>query len=583
MSTGSLFRRPAVMLALALCSVGAVVTLMGRLATGPAVEQKRSQISTGDGSESYPSFSPDGKRVAYSARASTTIGGFHIFVRELPSGTQKQLTKGEGNDVAPVFSPDGGTLAFLRVEERGTRYVVIPADGGDERLIAESGAPADADKPAPSVSWAPDGNSLAVVQYAEDAPAAIATVPAAGGKPKTITKPAAGTEGDSSPAIAPSGSTVAFVRHSQNGADIFLCEINGDNPRRLTFDDKSIRGIAWTRDGQDLVYAADRMRGWKLWRVQAFGGSPRELAIAGHQAYYPAVGRNRLAYTDSPTVAAIWRAKLGGPDGAAAEERPIIRSAGRESAATYSPDGTRIANVSDQTNNDEIYVSDAEGRNRVQLTQLNGPRVGRLRWGPDSKTLIFDASGERGNELYTLVAASGSKPFRVAVNGSNASISQDGKRIYFQSRGEIWKATVQGANPEAIVRMDSAAQPIESADGKLIYFRRRRSFWSVPVGGKAEPEEVIVPDQGLLFATTIQPVKKGVYYLEFGRSSRSIAVSLYDYGSKKNSEVFRMKTLRGPFDFGGSSTFSVSPDGKYILYSRVDQSQTNLMLVENFR
>ena len=581
MPKGSLFRRPTVMLALALCSVGAVVTLMGRLASGPKVDQKRVQISTGEGAEAYPSFSPDGKRLSYSAREGAKIGGYHIFVRELPSGAPKQLTKGDASDVAPVFSPDGATLAFLRVEEGQTKYIVMPADGGDERLVAESGPSPDADRPSPAVAWAPDGASLAVVQFTEDKPSVIAVVAASGGKLQPITKAAEGTEGDNNPAISPSGSTVAFVRHSQNGSDVFLCDISGENPRRLTFDDKGVRGITWTRDGQDLIYSADRARGWSLWRVPAYGGSPRELTVAGHQAYFPAVGRNRLAYTDSPTVSAIWRAKLGLTEGSV-EERPIIRSTGRETSPVYSPDGTKIVNVGDQSGSDEIYLSDAEGHDRVQLTHLNGPRIGRLRWGPDNKTLIFDASSDHGQEVFTMAAQIGSKPARVLLNAGNASISNDGKRIYFQSRGQLWKATMQGANPETITKDMGAGQPIESADGKWIFFRSRRSFYRVPVQGGAEPEETIVPDHDLMWTTTIQPTKKGVYYVEWERSSRSTVVSFYDFATKKSSVAFRMKNQRG-FDFGGGSTFSVSPDGKYVLYARVDQSQTNLMLVENFR
>jgi Tol biopolymer transport system component len=546
------------------------------------VEQKKAQISSGDGAEAYPSFSPDGKLLAYSARESTKIGGYHIFVREAPGGAPKQLTKGEGNDVAPVFSPDGATLAFLRVEEDRTRYLVIPADGGEERPIVDSGPPPDADKPMPSVSWAPDGKSLAVVQYTEDKPSVIAVAAAGGGKVQPISKPPEGTEGDSSPAISPSGSTVAFVRRTQNGGDIFLCEMNGDGARRLTFDDVQVRGVTWSRDGQDVIYAAPRGQGWSLWRVPAYGGSPRELTIAGHQAYYPSVGRNRMAYTDSPTVSAIWRATLGGADGSAAEERAIIRSTGRESAPAYSPDGLKIANVSDQSGSEEIYLSDADGRNRVQLTHLAGPHIGRLRWAPDGKMLIFDASSDHGGEVFTVGVAAGSKPSRVLLNAGNASISHDGKWIYFQSRGQIWKATKQGANPEAIAHEPGAAQPVESADGKYVFFRARRSLYRVPVQG-GEAEEYIVPEHDLLWVTTIQPAKKGVYYVEWERSSRAMVVSLYDFTTKKSTVAFRMKSGGRGFDIGGNSTFSVSPDGKYILYPRVDQSQTNLVMVENFR
>jgi Tol biopolymer transport system component len=576
MASRKFFQRPAVMLALALCSVGGLVTVMGRLATGPQVAQKRVQLSAGDQSEAYPSISPDGKRIAYSARESSKVSAFHVFVRELPSGKPQQLTKGEASDIAPVWSPDGGTLAFLRVEDGNTQCIVIPADGGDERKLAELGPAADAPQPLPAVSWNADGKSLVAVQSGEKRTPGLALVALDSGKVQRITNPPEGAEGDSSPTVSPTGSSIAFVRHTQNdGADIYLCDSSGAGVRRLTFDDKGIRGIAWTRDGQDLLYSGNRVGGWRLWRVPAYGGSPRDLIISGRQAYYPAIGRNRLAYTDSPTVSAIWRATLSNGD--TVEEHPVIRSTGREVNPVWSPDGTRIADVSDQSGSDEIFVSDADGRNRAQVTQLKGPRVGRLRWSPDGKMLVFDASSDHGGEVFTMPAAPGNKPARVLLNAGSASFSRDGKWIYFQSRGQIWKATVTGGNPQAIAQQ-GGGQPVESADGKYIYFRSRRGIWRIPAAG-GEEEEAFVPDHDMWGPTTMQPAKKGVYYTEFERSARSMVVSFYDFATKKSAIVFRMKNA----DWGNGAAFSVSPDGKYILYARVDQSQTNLMLVENFR
>ena len=582
MASGKFFRRPAVLLALALCSVGGLVTLMGRLATGPRVAQKRVQLSVGEDSEAYPAISPDSRRIAYSARPTSKVGAFHIFVRDLPSGKPQQLTQGEGSDVAPVWSPDGGTLAFLRLADGLTECILIPADGGVEGKLADLGHAADTAQPLPAVSWNADGKSLVVVQRGEKQLPALAVVAldsgAESGKVKRITTPPEGSEGDSTPVVSPTGASIAFVRHTPNeGADIYLCDPTGRGLRRLTFDDRGIRGIAWTRDGQDLVYSGNRVGGWRLWRVPAYGGSPRDLPIAGNQAYYPAIGRNRLAYSDSPTASAIWLATLGTGDNV--EERALFRSTGREVNPVWSPDGTRIANVGDPTGSDEIYVSDAAGRNRVQITQLKNQRVGCLRWSPDGKTLLFDASSDHGQEVFTLTAAPGNKPARVLLNARNATFSHDGKLIYFQSRGQIWKATPAGANPQALGPQDNAEQPVESADGKYIYFRSHRGIRRLPTAG-GDDEEAFNPEHVPWWGpASMQPTRKGVYYTEFEQSSNRLVVSFYDYSTKKNSVVFRLRNT----GWRSSGSYSVSPDGRSILYARVDQSQTNLMLVDNFR
>jgi Tol biopolymer transport system component len=580
MSIGKSWRRPPVLLALCLISVGGVVTLIGRLATGPAVASKRVELTSEPGAKAYPAFAPDGQRLAYSARATTAKEDtFHIFTRDVTVGGAQQLTSGAGNDIGPVWSPDGTRIAFVRMQEgKGACVVIAAAGGGEEGAFPGCIAPGEDTQPLPALAWMHDGQSLVAVEASEKQSPGLAILSLSDGKFLPLTHPPAGAQ-DSTPAVSPDGISIAFVRTTgEENANIFVSDAAGANPTHaVTFDGRAIHGIAWTRDGQDLVYTGQRVGMWRLWRVPAYGGSPRELMVGGREAQYAAVAPvgNRMVYTVSPWVSSIWRAELGDPDSVV--EHVVIRSSGRETGARYSPDGKSIADISDATGNDEIWLSDAGGGNRVQLTSFQGPGLAHIRWSPDGKSLLFDVNSEQGVSLYVAPAAAGGKPRRVRPDAGNGSWSRDGKSIYYQSGDRIWKAALEGGDPQQVSRFENTAQPVESVDGKYVYFRRWGSIWRVALAG-GEEEQAIAPDHDLMWNTTLQPTRQGVYYLEFERSVREPVVSLFDFATKKSTTVFHIK--RG----GGrdNMTYSVSADGKYILYARVDQSQTNLELVENF-
>ena len=370
-------------------------------------------------------------------------------MRPAAGGTPLQITQGEGNDVGPAWSPDGAGLAFLRILDDRAQIVVVPSAGGMERKVVEFDAPGGADdqdvEPGPSVSWSRDGKTLFV--SAPNGPQnlpVICTVPAAGGALQPITKPPEGGRGDINPLVAPDGKSVAFIRRlggDRSGiSDIYLCDLKGGGLRQLTFDGNSIRGMTWAGGGLDLMYSSNRGTGWRLWRVPAYGGAPRDLIVSGDHATYPSVAPagGRLAYTESPSVSEIWAAPLGSLD--PTHERPLIRSSGREMNPSISPDGKRVANISDQSGDQEIWITDSDGT-RTQLTRLENRRMRSPVWSPDGKTLLCTMHGPNGNEVFTIPAAGG-KAKLVLGEVNDASWSADGKSIYYSSPmgGSLWIA-----------------------------------------------------------------------------------------------------------------------------------------------
>src|SRR5262249_9096054 len=136
---------------------------------------------------------------------------------------------------------------------------------------------------------------------------------------KALTAPPLATPwGDGGPSISPDGRWLAFLRtRSFQSNDLYVVELAGGEPKRLTDKQQWIVGCAWTPDSRELVYfGADPKGGPSLCRIPITGGQPRfQVMTVAPYGIEPAISHqgSRLAYVEKLGKCEIWRVKLTGP------------------------------------------------------------------------------------------------------------------------------------------------------------------------------------------------------------------------------------------------------------------------------
>ena len=323
-----------------------------------------------------------GSHAAASKRAGTIA-----FIRVGPGPDymgQLFSVRADGSGLRPVtprdksvysyaWSPDGRLIAYID-QQTLSLWLARPDGTGHRRLLPTTSL---------GLSWSPDSKAIAIVtpdrrvnpRKAACAKLALYIIPIGGGTPVLVSPSRRGI--GCGVAWSPRGGEIAYG----NGGEVLgVISRNGGRPR-LILTSGGVGTPQWAPDGTKLaaptVIRVGRLvsaRYNRITVVNADGSNPHVLTDHAYTEY-------PFAWSpDSRQILYGRKNRQGiyviGADGRG--NHRVTRDSPRQAgwgALAWSPDGRSIAYATDRTGNDDLYVIDADGHNKLRLTSSTGSEI----------------------------------------------------------------------------------------------------------------------------------------------------------------------------------------------------------------
>jgi dipeptidyl aminopeptidase/acylaminoacyl peptidase len=401
---------------------------------------------------SDPQVSPDGRWVAYvqgavDLEANKTIR--HLWLVPTEGGEPRQLTRGEGSDTRPRWSPDGKSIAFISTRGGTSQVWIVPIDGGEARQVTSLSTEAD------GVSWASKANLLiftskVYLDCADDAcnkkrledrekskvKAQVIdellfrhwdeyrngkythtfVVSPDGGKARDLTPGAVDSPtwflgGPDGYAISPDGSEICFTSNRMAGSrvawstnnDLFLVPAGGGEAKNITKDNPgSDASPQYSPDGRYIAYTSQARDGYEsdLLRLHVYDrqtGQVKDLTPGFDQWV------NSFAWApDSDTIYFNAPERGRQPIFKTSVSKPKVEKVAEGMTEDFqlTPDGTGIVSTrSSLTQPSELYRDAVSGGTHVPLTHTNDALMGVLDLNPAEDVTTKGALGAQIHSL----------------------------------------------------------------------------------------------------------------------------------------------------------------------------------------
>lgn len=230
-----------------------------------------------------------------------------------------------------------------------------------------------------------------------------------------------------------------FISDRTGDLEIFEMRQEADNIQQLTNSSGLDIDPVWSPDGTEIAFASNREpeAGLQIYMMKA-DGSDQHLVGAlqpgdnNHPSWSPDGSRlvfqgkqdtNGNPLDDSNDIFIMNK------DGS--ELNLLVFHSAEDVEPVWSPDGERIAFISERSEQDEVYVMNPDGSDITQVTTLNVIKTG-LNWSGDSRSVIFEGSGD----IYMVDVETKETVKVIGFKDSNESTpvwAQDKAHIIFSS------------------------------------------------------------------------------------------------------------------------------------------------------
>jgi dipeptidyl aminopeptidase/acylaminoacyl peptidase len=373
----------------------------------------------------------------------------------------------------PNISPDGKLVAYVltkvdRSQNRRNSSIWMAATDGSRAPWQFTTAPQSSTSP----RWNPDGKSLAFLS----------------------SRPAEAT-----PAASPAPGSAPVGTAEPTRTQVYLLSMNGGEAKRITNLKTGVSIFRWSPDGTRLVVVS------RVGPSDNRSDSRSENKDRSDVRHYKNTSykfNDTGWFDDRRTHLWVVEVTSGSP------KQITEGDDWNDSDPQWSPDGTRLAFVSNRTGkeyeenrNTDVWVISAEGGKLTKISD-HDEADNQPRWSPDGKWIAFTGEvHDRDHPKIWLAPATGGAPSVLAANGldlipGGLEWSDDGKSLYFEAgvKGEYQLSRVD-VSAKTVSQVTSGARAVRSVDfnfagGKMVYlvndFKHLDNLYVADLNGRNE-------------------------------------------------------------------------------------------------